>query len=183
MEKEEEVACEFCLADEELESDESGVTWLREDLLMDSGVGSSFLRAGASDLIETNPVEEKDKGRRWSDAGNHEITQKGTSTVKFLTNEYTGKRLQLRPSDQVQKISHPSVKFVIQVPFPSSPKWAARLFVILTDQSEGGSSTSRRTPPPSSARVTCYRGHVDPLSKGGGRGRNRNDGYQQCDQR
>ena len=68
---------------------------------MDSGAGSSFLRAGASDLIETNPVEEKDKGRRWSDAGNHEIKQTGTSTVRFLTDEYAGKRLQLRRSDQV----------------------------------------------------------------------------------
>ena len=69
--------------------------------MMDTGAGSSFLRAKASEAIRVDPVEEADKGRRWTDAGDHEILQQDVSTVNFLTEDYQGKKIKIRRSDQV----------------------------------------------------------------------------------
>ena len=63
-EKVEELECDLCLADEVEYDTRAGLTWIREDLMMDTRAGSFFLRAKASDAIRMDPVEEADKGRR-----------------------------------------------------------------------------------------------------------------------
>ena len=94
VEDEPEVVCEVC---------EEADGWVKELLMMDSGAAASFLRKGAPDHIPIHPVPEAEKKRKWVNASGGGITQKGISPVKFMTDSWRPKRMQLRRSDQVSK--------------------------------------------------------------------------------
>ena len=78
-------------------------TWVKEELLMDTGASSSFVRHGGMSHVPVKEPGQKERNRRWFDASGGEITNQGESTVKFVTEQGARKQLKMRRSEKVKK--------------------------------------------------------------------------------
>ena len=75
----------------------------KHEMLMDSGSSSSFLRKGVLAHLGMEQATKDEAKRSWSTASGGTVRMRGTTKVKFDTNEFAPKSLRLKRSDEVDK--------------------------------------------------------------------------------
>ena len=83
--------------------DEQNGDYERHEMLMDSGSSSSFLRRGVLAHLGMEPASKDEVKRSWSNASGGEVRMRGTTKVRFDTNEFMPKSVKLKRSDEVDK--------------------------------------------------------------------------------